>query len=379
VAIRYHNQSVVDVGRVSHSSTCLVDETNRIQIDGGQQYIDMMARAMPPYRQRGPPFHSIKEELDWQYEQLQRAIRKARGLPENPDTEILSEMLYQLHLLASIHSEVPVLNSVFLSAPSLPNLSYEDFNAAFPFANLTQGHGYRQGYEYRSYGQVQSAFAGMGYGLCKHWADVQKCIDEEGGFPYKSVLAIGYMDDTLDISVAWGETAYDLWTDVTASYPEFGYNGTSHPDSFWHDIKLRITTVARASRTKPDTLILLGERATEKKFLDTVWEALHELEIPELYEQLQVPGFDPTRISARGGAEFAKRAQGGPRGCVEGDWCKNRRKGEDGMAQLAEGKEGGFSNDRDGPLQDIPPLDMETVEEPLSTHPEQELFKLELA
>jgi len=150
----------------------------------------------------------------------------------------------------------------------------------------------------------------------------------------KKLITISYTDEELFLNTAWAQTASWVSPDLHERYPEFGYNGTSqHSDEFWTGIKQRITTVVRATDTKPDTLILLGDRAKEKKFADTVWEALGELGIVDIYRQVQVSGFDGEMINARGAAELAKRAQGEPKGCIEGDWCKgNRIPGEDGTS-----------------------------------------------
>jgi hypothetical protein len=290
-----------------------------------------MTRAQPPYIPQGPPFDSWKEEIDWQLYLLSRRLRIARGLPPNPDTEVLASMLYELHLLATISSPVPLLNAVSAVTPPMPNLLYSDLNYAFPWANLTQTFSWRQ--EYRaSNNQLSSAFAGLGYGLCKSWADLQKCAKEEKTFPQRDVIAIEFIDSKLDISYSIGRTPHQFYTYVYESFPDFGFNHSDSP-GFWAAVRDRITTVVREADRKPNTLILLGERAGNKKFLDTVWEALGELELRDIYKDLQVEGFDPDMVCVRGAAEMGKRAQGEPRNCVEGDWCRERRKGEDGMGE----------------------------------------------
>jgi hypothetical protein len=298
-----------------------------------------MSRAAPPYVNQGPPFDTLKEEIDWQLHLLKRQLRIARGLPADPDTEIISSMLYDLHLLASISSPVPILPHISVATPLMPNLLYSDFYAAFPWANLTETRSYV--HPYRSYYDLLSkSFAGLGYGLCRSWANIQSCQSEERLFPVKQILAIEFTDLKLDISCSRGRTPIGITTTLYESFPSFGFqNHAPNPSSYWEGVKDRITTVLKASSYKPDTLIVLGERAGNKKFLDTVWEALGELGMRDIYEGLQVEGFDPEMVCARGAAELGKRAQGEPRGCMEGDWCRERREGEDGMGETKMGED----------------------------------------
>jgi hypothetical protein len=238
--------------------------------------------------------------------------------------------------MASCSADVDIGNNVLFSTAQMPNLPGGDFQEALEFANLTQYLGYR--FRYRAPNQITTGFVGMGYGLCEHWADPTKCFEEENSMSPKKLITISYTDEELLVSTAWAQTASWVSPDILELYPEFGYNGTSqHSDEFWTGIKQRITTVMRATDTKPDTLILLGDRAKEKKFADTVWEALGELGIVDIYRQVQVTGFDAEMLNARGAAELAKRAQGEPQGCIEGDWCAgNRIPGEDGTSMPEE-------------------------------------------
>lgn len=163
-------------------------------------------------------------------------------------------------------------------------------------------------------------------------------MEEEINSGVKALITIGYTNEELSIESAYAYTAYWVYPDIHVQYPELGYNHTNtnhqdsseHSDDYWLAIKERITTSLKATDMVPDTLLLLGETAANKKFYEVVIEALGEMEMEwkakgvedwkkvlRSYEYGIQERKKPLMLAARGAAEFAKRIQGEPDQCVE--------------------------------------------------------------
>jgi hypothetical protein len=81
----------------------------------------------------------------------------------------------------------------------------------------------------------------------------------------------------------------------------------------------------------PQDLLLVGDFAGNKLFLDAVEKALEGiLDVDVIRMNLERSAYNAQYVAARGAAELAKRWQGETWNCVEGDWCDNRKPGEDG-------------------------------------------------
>ena len=70
----------------------------------------------------------------------------------------------------------------------------------------------------------------------------------------------------------------------------------------------------------------MGESAEDERFLNVLQAATGPLMTSNNLSDLMTPGANPLYTAARGAAEFAKRKQETPRGCVECEECKERRR-----------------------------------------------------
>ncbi|KAG4442644.1 hypothetical protein IFR05_001900 [Cadophora sp. M221] len=314
VAIRYQNRTVVDVGRMGEL----------------EDYTDLISRLGPPYVNNGPPFDNAMDKIRWNLDQASRKLRKLRGLPSTTDIDILSDFLIRLKYFASGSLMMPVTR-VAISLPELPNLLSEDW------AEVVEISGLEVLRSYKNYGQplrdVNAAWAGMGYGLCEHWRDIEKCEEEEELLIPRFALALSFTGDELSIHKTWISNAHWTFDIVSATYRDLGYDSwllNPANSTFWDSLGMAVADVATS---KPEyviqDLILLGEFAEEKDFLDAVWKALGDVtDVQKLWEPLQVSGFNAEFVAARGVAEFAKRWQGEPWDCIEGDWCEGSDGGD---------------------------------------------------
>ncbi|KAH7360409.1 hypothetical protein BKA65DRAFT_591473 [Rhexocercosporidium sp. MPI-PUGE-AT-0058] len=308
VAIRYQNQTVVDVGR----------------IEGLEEYTDLMARLGPPYVNTGPPFDNALDQIRWNLDQASRKLRKLRGLPSTTDIDTLSYFLTRLKYFTSGSLMMPVTR-VAISLPEIPNLLSEDW------AEVVELSGLEVLRSYKNYGQplndLSAAWAGMGYGLCEHWRDIEKCEEEEELIVPRFALALSFTGDALSVHKTWVANAHFTFNIVSETYRDLGWESwriNPANTTFWDSLGKAVVDVATS---QPEyviqDLILLGEFAEEKIFLDAVWKALGDVTgVTKLWEPLQVSGFNAEFIAARGAAELAKRWQGETWDCVEGDWCE---------------------------------------------------------
>lgn len=237
-------------------------------------------------------------------------------------------MLRRLDPLIYEGTRESIPRTIFPSLPELPNLPYGDFDEVVYLANLTRLRSYKAP---GVVNQVNTAFAGMDYGLCKHWADMKQCNSEEEAVQMRQTLTISYTANDLVTERSAAFTPYRIYR---VAYRRSLDLGSSHRDSvekYWEligqQIKLIATTGGDLGRL--DTLVLIGESVEDKQFLNTVWKALSELGRTDIYSTVQISGFNAEFMAARGAAEMGKHAQSGPPGCVEQDWCNEREPGDD--------------------------------------------------
>ena len=132
----------------------------------------------------------------------------------------------------------------------------------------------------------------------------------------------------------WILNAHTTFRLVSSSFPDLGYdvwkNNTGNT-TIWDSLEEQVAkVVTMMPEYEIDDLILMGEYAEEKRFLDAVWQALGEVaDVQNLWRPLQVSGFSAEFVAARGAAELAKRWQGETWDCIEGDWCEGGGEGED--------------------------------------------------
>ncbi|KAL2074631.1 hypothetical protein VTL71DRAFT_8409 [Oculimacula yallundae] len=310
VAIRYPNQTIVDVGR----------------FNGSEEYADLLVRLGPPYVYNGPPFDTISDRIRYDLEQASRKWRKLRGLPSTTDIELFSSFLINVTDFASYSLDTPVTR-VAISLPDLPNLSYEDWEEVVQLTGLDVLKSYR--FHQQRLRELNVAWVGLGHGVCEHWRDSERCDKEERSMEKRVVLALSFTEERLSISKAFVSGASEIYVATQVSRQDLGYlSWRSNPENetFWDSVGMYVGTVARTDRGFViQDLILTGEHAEEKNFLDAVWKALGDVtDVQKLWQPLQVPGFDAEFVAARGAAELAKRWQAEPPyGCMEGDWCKD--------------------------------------------------------
>ena len=195
------------------------------------------------------------------------------------------------------------------------------------------------------FSEAEAAFAGSGYGLCKHYDDLDACEDEEADLPISHVLAVSLSRVAFQAvcsQMKSAESSHGGRLNEQITRIDLGLNSTYSNSTFedeapyWSQIRETIVEVGRQSRGKLNTLLLLGEEGHNPAFIQVVQDALREL-LPDsdaheisglVFSKPADDKLEPLWLAARGTAELAKRYQEAPRGCKEPAYCAdNRRRG----------------------------------------------------
>lgn len=175
--------------------------------------------------------------------------------------------------------------------------------------------------------EIVAARVGMGYGLCSNPDDYKSCRDEEYAMPIKNTVAVGFTNASLTVTNLVIYRGHYMSRGFWQKNDVLGFNNWMDlPEAEFYDhVSADIKANAGFRHGDIEEIILYGEAAEEKKFLDAVWKALGDLEdagglagrAADLYSVVQVPAFSALYTAARGAAELARRAQGVSGDCVE--------------------------------------------------------------
>ena len=279
------------------------------------------------------PLYRLRYEL----EKAPRMLRKARGLPATKNINTLAHVFQHLWTLAvesSLQNGESILTGgVLVSSPPFPNLRPGDLDEALQYIGLHRLNNYKHTDSGVPLYQAAAAYAGMGNGLCEHWRDMQTCEAEDKQFKPKEMLALSYTNEELILQLIYAFNAHrtlELSRDRVAS---LGLKHQNDNPNFKKDVSKRIINFV-TSTTPIEAVLVMGEGAEEKEFLNALWYALDQMGLRDLYAGLQTSRFNATYIASRGTAEMAKRWQRETWGCVEPDRCELERDATD----LTEGK-----------------------------------------
>lgn len=243
------------------------------------------------------------------------------GLPATKDIENIATMISALKVSTESILGFPIDRAIVVF-PGLAFLSMDDLEDVYKTAGIT--YVLTPWSDVNSIGWIYAANAGMGRGLCKIWQDQDECGNEMLQLPSMETLAVSFDRDAVRVANAEIKLAYEnaplqLSADYTLAYDN------SHAPEFWDNLTSRITQYGKELDQKIQQIVVMGEHAEEKKFLDSLWKALHELEesgnldgrAADIYSTIQVPGLNTLYLGARGAAEIAMEWQGEVEKCVE--------------------------------------------------------------
>ena len=286
-------------------------------------------------------------------------MNKLLGRPSTPDVGKIASLIQTL--LDTAQDKLPSLNitRALIAVPDTPGLTYADLEDAMEHLGLTLISTHK--HIGSTVSELSAAYAGSNKGLCKHYTNLDTCEDEEADMPTSQILALSLTHHSFSASFTYMSSAYRSLLEASTTRFDLGLDhlpssGSSETDleiecqtaRYWSRIFDVVFEIGRVSRWRPlTTLLLLGEDAENPDFIRTVQEALRKLlsessaeEVPAMVRVLgerKVDGdgeqtgdsrreaVDPLYLAVRGAAEFAKRAQEAPAGCMEPKRCAKNR------------------------------------------------------
>ena len=132
--------------------------------------------------------------------------------------------------------------------------------------------------ETRELDETVAAHAGIGYRLSNNFRDPIKCDSGEYSSPTTRALAVTFTNDSLSIRNMllylgrhYSEESWSINTNL-------GFKCSFESSDYWERLGGEIVTQASLNAGEVDELLVLGECAEEKRFLDTLWRTLGEME-----------------------------------------------------------------------------------------------------
>jgi hypothetical protein len=241
-----------------------------------------------------------------------------KQLGRHSDTEVLGRFIQRLRMV----TEEWLGERIYLTlgtSPHLPLLDDETLEAAFDLAGITRLKNYKVWYPDRLVPHRISGVAELGFGICEHWKDIYECEKEDHTLARKQTLVITFTNISLTVSNTAVVGPHHFEEFKGPVYREMGFQQWTNDPSdatFWAKIKDAIKNV-NVSVEPPDLLVLLGEAASNHRFVEVVAEALKEIDLFHLYEEWQSVEGDPLCLAAQGAAKLAKVWQGSTFGCQE--------------------------------------------------------------
>ena len=265
-----------------------------------------------------PPYNDLGEEIRDKPRQLWRNLRKRMGLPASSDVGILGQLIDELRHETEARLGHRVESVVVTTLP-LFGLYDEDITDALELCGLisaaTDSGIHHHHHHHHQPSELRTAFAGLGLGLAPPPPPPPSPPSpppQQQQQQQQQILYLSFSNDSLLVSVGHGTTAYDVRQDDNAEplmYWHLGaatLPGYAHPDDYWCRIYDAVAQPLTWSRIAFDHIILLGDRAADTPFVDTVHAALRAF---PLHQRADVHLLNPRSLAARGAAEFALRAQ----------------------------------------------------------------------
>lgn len=191
---------------------------------------------------------------------------------------------------------------------------------------------------------TSAAFAGYGYGLCRHYTDPYACEREEQHLPEQRLLHLDFTPNSLSVTIkslnsARGGTVDDTFIDIDLGLGRLNNIYPEREELYWTAVRHRIRSLVESFKPRITQLILTGSSAGDGRFAEAVKDALYSLVSTKALDGLRTASTDLEAddngitaddflyATSKGAAEFAKRRQEGPVRCAESEACKRIRRG----------------------------------------------------
>ena len=279
------------------------------------------------------------------FQRYMRRINKALGRPATADVGTLSRMLSKIKSATEAALSIK-LDKAAIAAPKFDSLTLEDLNDAANYAGL---HSWMEVDDIRAtrMSEGHAAFSANGYGLCQNYRNYFWCLDEFDD-EWEQVYAIGYTRKALYTTLFETDVAFFSSEQLNMFDFNAGVDSASSfstESDYWDHVKKQLSVLPKSQRIRDPSwvrrqisvLLLLGESASNPKFLSTVKDALAELDVlPSVIDRaltvrqdvMSVRVADPLFAAARGAAIYARWKLEGLGDCQELNSCFEQRRRE---------------------------------------------------
>ena len=299
-----------------------------VRIDGTPEYVSLMHRLSGSAMEAPEVYPSWM--VSWMavkgfFGHTRRRINRLIGRPATQDIGILAAMIAEL----KEHVEAELKTSIHSTVIATTNLFGFDIQARNQFQQQLEEASVYGGLKFIQspfwLGAPAAAAASQGWGMCDKYTDKYACEVEEESMPLEMVLAVEYTKRALTVALSplrWATSSSDDFTKI--SYTA----GSNHDDAdgHWGLVRELIEELPRKDRQPVSKVLVMGESAEDERFLDILRATLGPPLTWNDLSDLTVLRYSPLYTAARGAAEFAKRIQETPRGCIECKKCRERRR-----------------------------------------------------
>lgn len=212
----------------------------------------------------------------------------------------------------------------FVTVPYLPALYMEDLVDASEYAGIRlltlPWYVHRSGDQAQwPVTEINTAYAGNGFGICISYKDRTRCSEELGQMPQQNVFAVLFTWTALTAHVSPLWSAEGFYSASGIVNFDLGLINERSTTDYWARIRsaLREGMASYTGRGKELGLVVShGEQAENQHFDRILKEEVLKYQVDTTGPEFSVQ--DPVFAAARGAAEFAKRA---PFLCLYADNC----------------------------------------------------------
>ncbi|KAF1939559.1 hypothetical protein EJ02DRAFT_408380 [Clathrospora elynae] len=303
-----------------------------VRIDGDAYYTELMSRWMDLYSS-----YEWWKDCDWiatvpanqftpqrwrcNWQKVDRGMRSLLGLPASRDVAVLSTFLSKVRSAIETELAISITHIAPTTFPLLP-AQKKDFSDAFALSGLTSTRT-RPGDSSVIYPEANTAYAGLGHGLCEESTDHSSCSSSEKSISRQHIFVLNLGNSSFSASIYYLRTAYeDARISTHRSRSNLGWWDLPVFEvpraSFWAELRELVVDVASGMQYPPGRIVVMGEHGCEEEFKKVVEEALWsvwEVDVGMLLKPGKAE--DADMLAARGAAELAWQHEYSSRGHVD--------------------------------------------------------------
>lgn len=254
-----------------------------------------------------PPYENDQQYWADQPRKAARQALKAVGLSSSYELGVLAQVIEHLRSELEPTLDITVHEAVF-AASHLVALYKDDLQDAADHVGIkyiTPKDLFKP-----FLWETAAAYAGHGFGLGKHWRDDDKCWEEEGRMPRRTILAVHYSQNALTVSLAKVSDAISAWEPDYRHIENFTLGSDaikrySDTEDYWADVKDALLSINTQFPLfpKPSRILLTGNMAYGY-FVELLESTMQDYlgTIPPLLAN------NTCKAAAQGAAEFKRRA-----------------------------------------------------------------------